>query len=109
MSYQHRKSIFGCQNCYRLYLMHCDSLLQNVKDIITKCDGYFITKCDRGLLQNTSAFLEQFYYKIATVITKCDNFITKMMQLLQNASFITNCGSIVIYYLFKFTYKIGLP
>ena len=59
------------------YLMHCDSLLQNVKDSIKKCYSYFITKCDRSLLQNASALLWQFYYKIATVIKKCDNFITK--------------------------------
>ena len=39
------------------YLMHCDSLLQNVKDSIKKCYSYFITKCDRSLLQNASALL----------------------------------------------------
>ena len=27
------------------YLVHYDTLLQNVKYIITKCDGHFITKC----------------------------------------------------------------
>ena len=47
------------------YFIHCDSLLQNASDIITKCDSYFITKFDRSLLQN------------ATVTTKCDGFVTK--------------------------------
>ena len=46
-------------------MIHCDSLLQDAKDLITKCDSCFITKCDGSLLQN------------ATVITNCDNFITK--------------------------------
>ena len=41
------------------YLVHCDALLQNVTDIIIKCDDSFITKCDSHyklprLLQNTS-------------------------------------------------------
>ena len=62
------------------------------KYIITKCDGYFITKCDRSLLQNGAGFnykMQQFYWKNATIITKCDNFITKcysyykMWRLLQ--------------------------
>ena len=56
------------------YLIHCDSLLKNAIDIVTKCDSYFITKCDRSLSQNVSGFLLQ----IATV-------------LLQNATNITNC------------------
>ena len=62
------------------------------KYIITKCDGYFITKYDRSLLQNGAGFnykMQQFYWKNATIITKCDNFITKcysyykMWRLLQ--------------------------
>ena len=36
------------------YLIYYDSLLQNTTDIITKCDSYFITKCDRSLLQNAT-------------------------------------------------------
>ena len=87
--------ILGVNSVTVSYLMHYDSLLQNATDIITKCDSYFITKCNRSLLQNASVFLWQFYYK--------------MRQLLQNMSFITNCGSILIYYLFKFTCKIGFP
>ena len=48
----------------------------------------FITKCDRSLLQNATGFLLQN----ATVITKCDDFITKcgryyeMRRLLQIAT-----------------------
>ena len=63
-----------------------DTLLQNATDIVTKCDSYFITKCDKNLLQNWSGFFT----------TKCDSFITKcykMRQLLHNATFITNCDS----------------
>ena len=41
------------------YLIHYDSLLQNAEDISTKCDSYFITKCDRSLLQHASGFLLQ--------------------------------------------------
>ena len=52
------------------YLIHYDTLLQNVTDIITKSDSYFITKCDKSLLQNASGLLLQS----ATVITKCDVF-----------------------------------
>ena len=75
-----------------LYLIHYDTLLPNATDIITKCDGYFITKCNRSLLQNASRFL----------IRKCDSCFTKggsfyklqqfyykIRQLLQNATFIT--------------------
>ena len=49
------------------YLVHYNTLLQNATNNITKCDGYFITKCYKSLLQNESAFLLQY----ATVITKC--------------------------------------
>ena len=64
-----------------------DTLLQNAKDVITKCDCYCI------LLQNTSGFLFQnatVLFKEPTVITKCDNVFTKcniyykMRLLLQN-------------------------
>ena len=61
-------------------LIRYDSLLQNAADVITKCDSYFITKRDIGLLQS------------ATVITKCDDFIKKcdsyckMRRLLQIAT-----------------------
>ena len=53
--------------------------------VITKCDNYFITKCDRKLLQNDLIFLLQN----ARVNTKCGNTITtcdsyyKMWRLLQ--------------------------
>ena len=49
-------------------MIQYDILLQSATDIITNCDSYFITKCDRSLLQNTSGFL----FENATVITKCD-------------------------------------
>ena len=42
------------------YLIHYDSLLQNVTDVITKCDSYFITKCDISLLQNAT----EVHYKM---------------------------------------------
>ena len=57
-----------------------NSLLQNVTDVITKCDSYFITKCDRSLLQNASVFFlqnETVLLQNAKVIINCDNFITK--------------------------------
>ena len=69
-------------------MIRYDSLLQNAIDVVTKWDSYFITKCDRSLLQNASGFLLQN----ATVITKSDDFITKcdsyykMRRLLQIAT-----------------------
>ena len=56
---------FGVNSVSVSYLIHYDSLLQIATNIIRKCDSYFITKCDRSLLQN------------ATVITNCDNSVTK--------------------------------
>ena len=41
------------------YLIHYYSLLQNVADIIAKCDSCIITKCEISLLQNASSFLSQ--------------------------------------------------
>ena len=77
------------------YLIHYERLLQNAADTITRCDSYFITKCDRSLLQNASVFLLQnttVFLQNATVVTKCDDFITKcdryykMRRLLQIAT-----------------------
>ena len=74
------------------YLVHYDTLLQNVTDVITRYDGYFITKCDKSLLQTGSAFLLQnatVLSQNATVILKRDDFFTKcgsyykMRRLLQ--------------------------
>ena len=63
------KIILGV-NCVTVsYLIHYDSLLQNATDIITKCNSYFITKCDRSLLQNVTGFLLQ---NATVLITKCD-------------------------------------
>ena len=56
--------ILGVNSVTVSYLTHYDSLLQNATDIITKCDGYFITKCDRSYLQNGAGFyykMQQFY------------------------------------------------
>ena len=68
-----RNLTFGVNSVTVSYLISYDSLLQNAKDIIKKCDSYFITKCD------SYHKLWRFYYK--------------MRQLLQNATFITNCDS----------------
>ena len=38
---------------------------------VTKCDSYFITKCDRGVLQSATAILLQ---SVIEVITKCDRY-----------------------------------
>ena len=53
------------------YLICYNSLLQNATDVITKCDSYFFSKCDRSLLQNASAFyykMRQFYYKMRRLL-----------------------------------------
>ena len=63
------------------YLIHYDRLLQNATDIITKCDSYFIKKCDRRLLQNVSGFyckMRRFYYRMGQLL--------KMRHLLQIAT-----------------------
>ena len=76
-----RNLIFRVNSVTVLYLIRYDSLLQNATDIITKCDSYFITKCNRSLLQNMSGFLLEnatVLLQNATVFTKCENFITKL-------------------------------
>lgn len=76
------------------YLIHYDILLKNTTDI-KNCDSYFITKGDKSLSQNTSAFLLQnakFLFQNAAVHRKCNDFIAKcdtcykMRSFLQNAS-----------------------
>ena len=67
-------------------MIRCDSLLQNATDVISKYDSYFITKCDRSLLQNASGFFLQnatVLLQNATGIAKCDDFIT-------------NCGNTIL-------------
>ena len=54
-----RSLILGVNSVTVSYLIRYDSLLQNAIDIITKCDSYFDTKCDRSLFQNASGFLLQ--------------------------------------------------
>ena len=50
------------------------SLLQSATSVITKCDSFFITKCDkcyykvRQVLQSVTILLQS-----ATIITKCDS------------------------------------
>ena len=51
---QFKKSAVFVVSC----LVHFNSLLQNATDI-TKWDSYFITKCDKSLLQNALVFLLQ--------------------------------------------------
>ena len=83
-----RYLIFDVNSVTFLYLIHYDSFLQNVTDVVTKCDSYFITKRDKNLLQNASGILLQN----AKVIKKRDDFITKydsyykMRHLLQVAT-----------------------
>ena len=76
-------------------LIRYDSLLQNATYIIAECGNYFITQCDRSLLQNASGFLLKnatVLLQNATVITnfddlviKCDSYY-KMQRLLQIAT-----------------------
>ena len=62
-------------------MIHYETLLQNATVIITKCDSYFIRKCDRRL-QNASGFLLQN----VSFITKCDD-------ITNYGDFIIKCGS----------------
>ena len=58
------------------------------QEFITKCVGFFLTECDSSITKCDSYYkLQQFYYKIR--------------QLLQNATFITNCDSTQVNVLFQ--------
>ena len=68
--------ILFCESVVILFHIHS---LQNVTDIITKCDSYFITKCGKSLLLNASSGLLQnatILLQNATVTT-ITTFITK--------------------------------
>ena len=54
-------------------MVHYDTLLQNMTDIIAKYDNYFIIKCNKGLLQNSSGALLQ----TVTVLLQNSSVITK--------------------------------
>ena len=54
-------------------MVHYDTLLQNMTDIIAKYDNHFITKCNKGLLQNSSGALLQN----VTVLLQNSSVITK--------------------------------
>ena len=72
--------ILGVNSVTLSYLIRYDSLLQNPTDIITRCDSYFITKCDRSLLRNASGFRLQnatVLLQNVSAIVNCGNFITK--------------------------------
>ena len=57
-------------------LVHYDTLLQKATDITKKWDSYFISKCNKSLLQSASCF---FLIKSAIVLLQ-----DKMWHLLQN-------------------------
>ena len=63
-------------------MINYDNLLQNATDIFTKCDSYFVTKCDRNILQNALGCLLQNAKVLlpnATVTSKC-NVYYKLWQ-----------------------------
>ena len=68
-------------------MFHYDTLLQNAADIITKCDRNLLQNASSFVLRNVTVLLQN-----ATVITNCDDFITKsdshykMRRLLQIAT-----------------------
>ena len=53
-------------------MIHYESLLQNAADIVTTCGSVLITKCNRNLSKKSTVLLQN-----TTVVTKCDDFITK--------------------------------
>ena len=77
--------ILGANSVTVSYLIHYYSLLQNVADIIAKCDSYIITKCEISLLQNASSFLSQ------------DTTILLQNATLQNGTFFTNCQFVTVH------------
>ena len=100
-----RNPIFRVNSVTVSYLIRYNSLLQNAADVITKCDIYFVTKCDRSLLQNPTGFLLQnaiVLLQNATIITKCDiyyklrQYTSLMLLSLDFTSFYT-----IIYFFVK--------
>ena len=91
-----RNLIFSVNSVTVSDLIRYDSLLQNVADVITKCDSYFITKRNRSLLQNMSGFL----LKNATVL------LQNATILLQNVTVITKCD--VYYELRQYSFWVEL-
>ena len=53
------------------YLVNYDTLLQKATGIITKCDNYFITKCDKGLLQNALILIQNAKFVTKWSIIMC--------------------------------------
>ena len=78
-----RNLILGVNSVTVSYLIRYDSLLKNGIDIITKCDSYFITKCDRSLLQNASGF---FFITKCDSYYKCDIYYKLRQYILKNIS-----------------------
>ena len=53
---------------------------------VTKCDSYFITKCDWGYYK-----VRQVLQSVIEVITKCDRYYKVWLRLSQSATGITKC------------------
>ena len=88
--------ILGVNSVTVSYLIHYDTLLQNATDVITKCNSYFIKKCDRSLLQNVLGFL----LPNATVITNCDDFTTKCYCYYKIRNSLLEIATVQCFYLF---------
>ena len=79
------------QSATAIFITKCDGLLLQSATafLLQSATAIFITKCDGLLLQSATAFLLQ---SATSVITKCDNFITKcdryykVRRLLQSAT-----------------------
>ena len=77
-------------------LVHYDTLLQNATNNITTCKRYFITKYEKMLLQNASAFSVQN----VTVITKCTvkYNVYRLYNLQARPEYHTSSGALPIIY-----------
>ena len=64
---------------------HYDTFLQNLEHIVTKYNSFFITKCDKSLLQSASRFLLQ---NGTVFITKCVGRTLYVNQKLQNMRYL---------------------
>ena len=72
------------------YLVHYETLSRNATDILKKCYRYFIAKCDKNLLVNTSGFhhkMLQLYYKMWEVLQLCELY----WKMRRYANFIAKC------------------
>ena len=62
------------------------SLLQNVINVIGKCDKYFTTKCDRYFIANLVMLQIQYWLQNETILLQNATYITRLDSKNKHAS-----------------------